>query len=779
MKRACDARIQGKKGRQTPSSESSASSNGGIDTCANCKKYKKTCTFTWLSSKRSTSTRKWRLEPATNRPSSFALEQKKKEITPNTQQPLVQPGTAPGFMTEEDAALAACAIVSGVPDVPGISLDNGGIDTAQNPQDAWPWQNNLSDSLFSYPNVLEDSPEQYEQYGGPNQELDGLDFPSDELIKFNHDENFLHNLLQLKDANGSGTRDRVDLCVLSDSIASEHTRSMMTENLFRIYHDSMENALGCWLTERNCPYKTTGSPIQPMKTLLFDGIEIEWGPQWTNRICSRVCRLDRVYSLVRGRRLSAAEDRTASRTLHTAIVAFASQWAQNSQARMGFPASSVAQHERSIRETLWSQARHALSDAVGIPSFRVVFANIVLSLAQPPLDVQENIEVDELLENDSTPVFLETALRQMFTFRYKLARLQRQIPRNSEQSLQMSKDPILTNTEHRETFNLLFWMGVMFDTLTAAMHQRPPVISDEDSQIPCVSLSTSPGTKSVDLDGWSMASNHSRAKEKQDDLWGDLFLHKRAPDQTPKLTRWPFSYEEAAEILSDATPVKVLLYRRVTHLQKLIYRNASPEALENDIQGSLSVYQHWNRVYKLFMQDCMANHQNLMPRIQSWYVILSGHWHLATLLLADTVEIIDQARLGLESRREYREAIDLVATLRRENSLMVSSMAQSSLSTLDLPAAKLRDFHDSVNEVAFLTEPWTSVLIRCFTKAAVFLLAEIDVAPRAISKWDSPSENARRHCGNCINALWVLGRKSDMAFLAARSLSGNLHRKAR
>lgn len=682
-------------------------------------------------------------------------------------------------MTEEDAAVTACAMLSGVPDVPGASLDNGAFDMAQDPQGAWQWHNNPSVAFYPFPDLLEDSPDQNGQYGGLDPEMDGLNFSSGELTKLNHDENFLYSLLHPKDENNFRIRDRVDLGVLSDSIASEHTRSMMTENLFRIYHDSMENALGCWLTERNCPYKTTTTSIKPVETLLLDGVEMEWGPKWTNRICSRVCRLDRVYSLVRGRRLSAAEDRTASRTLHTTIMAFASQWAQNSQARMGFPVSSIAQHERSIRETLWSQARHALSESVGIPSFRVVFANIVFSLAQRPLDVEENIEVDDLLENDCAPVFLETALRQMFAFRYKLARLQRQMPETSNQSLQISKDPILTNTEHRETFNLLFWMGVMFDTLTAAMHQRPPVISDEDSQIPCVSLSTSSVARSVDLDGWNMASNHARAKEKQDNLWGDLFLHKRAPDQAPKLACRPFSYEEAAEILSDATPVKVLLFRRITHLQKLIYRNASPEALENDIQSSLSVYQHWNRVYKRFMQDCMANHQELMPRIQSWYVILSGHWHLATLLLADTVETIDQARIGLESRREYREAIDLVTTLRRENALMVSGLAQSSLSALDLPAAKLRDFHDSVNEVAFLTEPWTSVLIRCFTKAAVFLLTEVDVAPRAPSKRDSPSENARRHCGNCINALWVLGRKSDMAFLAARSLSSSLHRKAR
>ena len=144
------------------------------------------------------------------------------------------------------------------------------------------------------------------------------------------------------------------------------------------------------------------------------------------------------------------------------------------------------------------------------------------------------------------------------------------------------------------------------------------------------------------------------------------------------------------------------------------------------------------------------------------------------MILADTVETIDQARISLVSRREYREAIGLVTTLRRENALKVGGLAQCSLSVLDLPHAQLRDFHDSVNEVAFLTEPWTMVLIRCFTKAASILLNEVDGAPYATHKWDSPFEQSWRHCRNCINALWMLGRKSDMAFLAARSLYKDL-----
>ena len=793
-KRACDARIHGRRWRHALSSDSSTSGNTRLETsgtgpCSHCRRYKKTCTFNWLSSRAgnkriSVSVQDDRGEDSPIHRLPGQLNDDGESVLPfhadsyfSTTLPLRHPGIAPGHLTGEYPAVSPWATLSGVPEIPEIPGDNIGVpNMPQGFQDVLGFYNDQSTSSGSSSGFLEDTLDQNRQYSGLNPELDGLSLFPDEFTESDQDEQLPYTFPQHRDVGISSLGDRVGLCALSDNVASEHTRSMMTQNLIRIYHDSMENALSCWLTERNCPYNVTAVANQPIQSLLLNGVEIEWGPKWSNRICTRVCRLDRVHSLVRGRRLSTLEDKTASRALHTSIMAFASQWAQNSQARMGDQTSSVAQHERSIRETLWNQARQALSDSLGIPSFRVVFANIVFSLAQRPLDIEENIEVDELLDDDCAPVFLETALRQLFTFRYKLARVKRRIPgylTQSSRELEISRDPILTNTEYSETFNLLFWLGVMFDTLTAAMHQRPPVISDEDSQIPCVSLPTSGAvTNSVDLNGWSIASDHKQRK--QDNLWGDLFLHKRAAYKGTRLTRWPWSYEEAAETLSDATPVKVLLYRRVTHLQKLIYRGAKPEVLEDAIQGTLSVYQHWNRIYGRFMLDCMANHQDLMPRIQSWYVILAGHWHLATMILADTVETIDQTRISLASRREYREAIDLVTTLRRENALKVGGLAQCSLSVLDSPHAQLRDFHDSVNEVAFLTEPWTSVLIRCFTKAACFLLNEVDVAPYATQTWGSPSEQSWRHCGNCINALWMLGRKSDMAFLAARSLSRNL-----
>ncbi|KAF7122868.1 hypothetical protein CNMCM5793_000978 [Aspergillus hiratsukae] len=590
-----------------------------------------------------------------------------------------------------------------------------------------------------------------------------------------------------------------NLFVLSDNISDSYARSMMTQNLIRIYHDSMENALSCWLTEQNCPYNTAVSPYSTQGP--SSKAQAAWGPNWTNRICTRVCRLDRAYSSVRGRNLSAAEEKMASRALHTAIMAFASQWAQKMPRRNTFsPTSPVAQHERVIRENLWNQARRALENAAGIPSFRIAFANIIFSIGQRPLNVDEDMELHELLENDSAPLFMEAAVRQLFSIRYKLTRLERQKPKSQASPAQSNIDlPSMADTprpqtdafyadpEHQETVNLLFWLVVMFDTLQAAMYQRPLAISDEDSQITSVSPSVSEKTaSSVDLNGWNMT--YTRALEEKQDLWGDFFLHKRAARQSSgsgsasNPPRWPCSYSEAAEILSDASPVKVLLFRQVTRLQTLVYRGASPERLEETIQKTLRIYQHWNTTYKQFFQSCNANHDDLPPRIQSWYVIVAGHWHLAAMLLADTVKGIDEGRLGLESRREARCAIDFVATLRRDNALAVAAIAHRCLQGRESLANRFQFYHDAVNEAAFLTEPWTLVLIRCFAKAAYILLD--DITPLSQGRYgygrsDDPSEYARRNCEFCISALWCLGSKSDMAFVAARSLSNRLDRMSK
>jgi hypothetical protein len=82
-------------------------------------------------------------------------------------------------------------------------------------------------------------------------------------------------------------------------------------------------------------------------------------------------------------------------------------------------------------------------------------------------------------------------------------------------------DPILTNQGHRTTLGLMFWLGVMFDTLSAAMYQRPLVVSDEDSQTVSTSPSMVDSEGQIDLGCWDIPRNPIREKQ---DVWGDLFL---------------------------------------------------------------------------------------------------------------------------------------------------------------------------------------------------------------------------------------------------------------
>ena len=133
-----------------------------------------------------------------------------------------------------------------------------------------------------------------------------------------------------------------------------------------------------------------------------------------------------------------------------------------------------------------------------------------------------------------------------------------------------------------------------------------------------------------------------------------------------------------------------------------------------------------------FIQDCVQYHDSLPPRIQSWYICLTGHWHLATLLLADLIEIVDDSEVGLERSSFTASRTDFVARFRKGNCQALSDLARCSCPRENASFARSIDFHFAVNQGALLTEPWTAVLIRAFAKAGVVLL-ETDHTPPSFS----------------------------------------------
>ena len=536
----------------------------------------------------------------------------------------------------------------------------------------------------------------------------------------------------------------------SSSLSDSFGRTSMSLDLLRIYNDSMENALCCWLTEFNCPYSIS----QAARSV---ALPTEWGSRWSNRVCRRVCQLDRNFYTVRGRRLTSSEDKAAARALNSCIVAFASQWTRRkSSSNEGKTLESrreTQRLERSVREHMWKQAQHDLLQAMEIPSVRVVFASVIYSLMERPLNVREEMEtidsnvrdaydalppdcalscealtqiesnqLRQLFDSEGSCTPAEGILRQLLSFHYRYSvRSARYLPHALAASMQadevvrQSHPPTALSMEDWETFNLLFWLGVMSDTLSAAMHQRPAVVADEDADVACLPpIEVSSRGRVVSLN-----RRDGRVIARKLDIWGDYFLHADSIQQT---AQWPCSYQQAAEILSDITPVKVLMFRRVLQLQSLLHRGAEPEQLERTVDESLEVYQHWETTYAHFLDNCIAHHDSLPMRLQSWYIILAGHWHYAILLLAEVMESIEQAG----GRPRYQPGF--IATMKRYNALKICRLTQLSLKQQELcPDGNEVLFHDSVVDGAFLNEPWTAVLTRSFVNAGYVVLNDVDI----------------------------------------------------
>lgn len=746
--------------------------------CSNCTKQRKDCTFEWLASRKEQRKRHHKKRVAMSlRPSVDSMTRIMCDPV-NTDFPPLQgyvDHTSDGFVPFDDI----------ITEMPTASIIEDSCQPSRTPESLevqYKTPRSLRALSTSTPELSSQAPNTLRC-----------------LRKREKDSQSHSRFFPITRAQDSGSPHSHAFCALSDRTASEYARSTMTQNMIRIYHDSMENALSCWLTERNCPYNNR------TPSFVNDEARTEWGPSWSNRICARICRLDQASGSIRGRALSAMEDQTAARALHLSIMAFASQWAQNDSGD-GRDRNDMANlaEERSLRQSVWSQTRYVLERSTGIPSFRIIFANILFSLTQPPLSEDQDIELDELMERDRGQIFLETAVRQMFSYRYKLKQFHRsrrdlrttaeshesshylQRPEATpeiEQEKIASKipvNPIIANSQHRDTFDLLFWLGIMFDTQTAAMYQRPPVVSDEDSQMLLRTPSLLHETDghnlgSLDLDGLDFSQN--REFKGRQNLWGDMLLHSSASHRLGiGMPILPQSHEQAAEILSDAAPVKILLWRRVTQLQTLVYREAEPASLEEGVQRALVVYQHWNETYNKFIMECIAHHATLLPRIKSWYVVLAAHWHLGALILADVIESIDQAHLSLNSHRDSRKAINFVRTLRKDNASAVARLAHCSLHEQE--AGQADQFHDCLSGAAFITEPFTVLLINAFTKSATFFLENLSLSRTGIccginESYDQFHENLEF----CIHALRCLGRKSDMASIVARGLSKRLRLK--
>lgn len=617
-----------------------------------------------------------------------------------------------------------------------------------------------------------------------------------------------------------------------DRLSRSTNGNLIGKIMMRIYHDVMEGALSCWLTEKTCPYNSM--PPTPPPSMDwgsrsnnhyqyppfwggFEDMQTERGMDWSNRIYRRVVRLDRVTHLMGLKRLRPADENRVATALNAAVMAFTAQWAQNSsRSNARWPPNADEnggdifrppdlnigeEFDRTLQKSLWNQARKSLNDCSEIDSFRVVFAEIIFGLTQKygessmdhddmgDLDKNGSTtleRVEEILREDNQQIWLERATRRLHVLRRRVELHDRQLRNLDTRSY---------DVECRKTIDLLFWLVVMFDTISAAMTERPLTISDEDSS----------NLALVHRDPRAAAA--SAVTDDTSQRW-NVILAKDQTKTTP--LRFPCTEMEIQHELTDAAPVKVLLYRKVTRLQTLVSREVvARAAVEEAIGDALMVYSHWQTQYGALFADCLVHHEMLDACIQSWYVCLFGHWLLATLLLADLIEAAANHRgfatigAGGAAAEEggdgthagaaatgtaWTAKVQQAASIRRSSVRLISDLARASTPRHD-PGRRLENYHAAVNDGALLTEPWTMILLRTFSRAAIILLDDLPSsqpwrpAAAAAGQMGAEREEATdgeeergsfARCEDCVKALWYLGRKSDMAREVAGVLRGAL-----
>ncbi|KAI8953387.1 hypothetical protein F4801DRAFT_537382 [Xylaria longipes] len=582
---------------------------------------------------------------------------------------------------------------------------------------------------------------------------------------------------------------------------------LITESLLRIYDDVLEKNFSCWLAEDTCPYK-----MQPRRSQLRPYLDAtvpisgdasataEWDPARQNSMYRRIKQLDRVAQSTGLIQLTYAENQATSKALNLVIMAFAAQWAQGHRRRekmfsisLGTLDSArsedmtddfVDEFEENLQHSLWEQAKKALQDVAGLESYRVVYAELVFGLIQRPWatsdyprtslptlsensgigDVKTSLpQIMEIISQDGPPVFTERAGRKMQALKFHFeAHEAGSLRSNYAFSSRQQEDAVSKVTsEERSTIGRLHWLAVIFDTVSSSINERPVALADEDCQ----------------HDG---IYNSAAATDRPTNYRWNLKLFAQDDPTNPSTLSWPCPYDSAVKSINRSAAVKVLLFRYVSYLQNALRKQERAHVIEEIIQNTTQILRYWNITHGAFFRSLIKNYDSVPVRIKSWFSCIHIPWHLGAFMLAELIEFVDQNGLGTEEASLSRLNVSLTARIRKSSAVELSDLARVTTPQEigNKPTEQLSGYHFAVNEGSILTEPWTALLIRAFTKASIFHLSVAQDLQRqewAILGEDSEEyKESLRRCDTCVKALWFLGRKSEMARSVSKVLAGVL-----
>ncbi|KAK5408059.1 hypothetical protein LTR06_007802 [Exophiala xenobiotica] len=556
-------------------------------------------------------------------------------------------------------------------------------------------------------------------------------------------------------------------------LVQSYTKGLISKKLLQIYLESFENIPSLYFQGWNWRYMQDHTPLRGSFSFL-----------------QLAKNLDKMLDPVRRQPLSQQDSDKASNAFTYAVMAFASQWLQPDQAKSAEFTDQWAIHtagrkngevQSPLQQELQRKAEDALRSCLGLTSFQVILAQLLFSWFRKSRVADKNPFGTSPTHHKSTsprsPVahspldHTVLAVRQLLSWKRDIVATAKEaadsIPRRAL---------VLPKSIPRQgylAFSVMFRFGVMCDTTTAVMKDRRPVIPDQESVFEIEDVKPSEYSASEAV----FSANRAVS------MWDSL-----APESVCKFgmtaPRWPWTDEVAARVLQEVLALKNLLWRRLPTLQTSTASALAPYDLEKHIGETCQIYQYVTKQYAGFLEDCRVHLAQLSLKLKSWYLMICSHWHLACLILARHIELIDETGQSEPVQRSLRQSSALVWGLRKDNAYVISRVASVAIlpDFCSMSCAHEDKFFFFADQGALTTEPWSEVLYQSITRSCEILLFWIACTTQPSLDpdqlvWLRANANILdllENASGCIEALKYLGGRSDHIMCTAISMDSRL-----
>ncbi|RDW61947.1 hypothetical protein BP6252_11380 [Coleophoma cylindrospora] len=366
--------------------------------------------------------------------------------------------------------------------------------------------------------------------------------------------------------------------------------------LWDLFINVFESRVASWMTSGCYPFQELPlllAPRPPLSTL--------------------VVRLDKERKLVcsRGGETSPTatvdydpsheDDDPISQAFISAIHAYSMRWLRDpGNDKPEFKSGVDIQTQNRISTTVWYQARQRIQSAMSIPSYRSVLALHIFGLTPVPPDQQEG-QIRDLC--------IEIALNHQ-------NRLREEKGRDSQSYLATASVPWsgpekqqnqLDGLESPNLQNMLYWFGMTCDTSRSLTRSCPSILVPRGID---------------DCNVWNHVEDNVNCFE-------ETFGMLRYFDE-------PLSDDSAAIILQHASASYKMFWGAVVQVQDAVKLCQIP-MLNLAISTALKLMGRFNEVFKLLLDRCGRDIMLLNERCQLDYVLVIIHFHLAVLVLLDTI----------------------------------------------------------------------------------------------------------------------------------------------